>query len=30
VDLSEYDEQKRKLERGFPGWHIWFVPRAEP
>ena len=28
-DLPELDRIKRDLERLYPGWHVWYVPRSE-
>jgi hypothetical protein len=30
VDLSEYEKHRDELQREFPGWHVWFVPRTNP
>jgi hypothetical protein len=26
--LTELDERKQELERGYPGWQIWYVPHT--
>lgn len=26
--MSQYDEIRNTLSRRWPGWHIWYVPRA--
>jgi hypothetical protein len=27
--LDHLDTTKRELEKNFPGWHIWYVPRTD-